>query len=142
LDTASISNDSFFENDYKPGATIMSTAATPANSSAPLVIRWEPEDETDEFYVYMHFMELQVLTTNQTRQFNTTMNGELWFGNYSPQYMSVHTVYGLSGFSGKEIKFSLERTENSTLPLIMNAIEIYKVKQFNQSDTFQGDGSP
>ncbi|XP_068498665.1 LRR receptor-like serine/threonine-protein kinase IOS1 [Phaseolus vulgaris] len=136
---ASIPDDSFVDNDFKPGATIMSTAVTPANGSAPLVISWEPQDETDEFYVYMHFTELQVLTGNQTRQFNITMNGKLWYENCSPQYMSVSTIYSPPGGSGKEIKFSLERTENSTLPPIINAIEIYKVKQFHQSDTFQGD---
>jgi len=118
----------------------MSTAVTPANDNAPLVIRWEPEHETDEFSVYMHFTELQVLTTNQTRQFN--MSGALFLQNYSPPYMRVFTIYSVSALSGKEIKFSLERTENSTLPPIMNAIEIYKVKQFHQSDTFQGDGKP
>ncbi|ESW22562.1 hypothetical protein PHAVU_005G163500 [Phaseolus vulgaris] len=135
--SVSISDDSFVENEYKPEATIMSTAVTPANDNAPLVIRWEPEHETDEFSVYMHFTELQVLTTNQTRQFN--MSGALFLQNYSPPYMRVFTIYSVSALSGKEIKFSLERTENSTLPPIMNAIEIYKVKQFHQSDTFQGD---
>ncbi|ESW22565.1 hypothetical protein PHAVU_005G163800 [Phaseolus vulgaris] len=139
--SASIPDDSLKENDYKPGATIMSTAVTPANDSAPLVISWEAEDETEEFYMYMHFTEIQVLTTNQTRQFNIRRNGESgwWFQNFSPLYHNVTTLYTPSAISGKVITYSLERTKNSTLPPIINAIEIYKVKQFHQSNTFQGD---
>ena len=122
----------------------MSTAVTPANGSAPLVISWEPEDVTEEFYVYMHFTEIQVLTTNQTRQFNITKNGDSGWGfqNLSPRYNSVNTIYTPSSISGKVITYSLERTQNSTLPPIINAIEIYRVKQFHQSDTSQGDGKP
>ncbi|ESW22550.1 hypothetical protein PHAVU_005G162400 [Phaseolus vulgaris] len=138
--SASISDDSFSENDYKPGATIMNTAVTPTNSSAPLVLRWEPEDPTEQFYVYMHFAEIQLLTTNQTRQFNISQNAESgWLQNYSPQYQSVLTIYTSSPISGKEIKYSVVRTETSSLPPIINAIEIYTVKEFQQSDTFQTD---
>jgi len=123
----------------------MSTAVTPANGSAPLVIRWKPQDENEKFYVYMHFTEIQVLTTNQTRQFNITRrNGESGWGlqNFSPQYHTVNTIHTPSAISGKVITYSLERTQNSTLPPIINAIEIYRVKQFHQSDTSQGDGKP
>jgi len=119
----------------------MSTAVTPANDSAPLVISWVPEDETDLFYVYMHFMEIQGLTRNQTRQFNITRNGELRVSNFSPRYVAVDTLYTSSAISGKEIKYSLERTKNSTLPPIINALEIYKVIHFPQPETFEADGT-
>ena len=120
----------------------MSTAVTPANGSAPLVISWEPEDETEEFYMYMHFTEIQVLTTNQTRQFNIRRNGESgwWFQNFSPLYHNVTTLYTPSAISGKVITYSLERTKNSTLPPIINAIEIYKVIDLQKPQTLQGDG--
>ena len=125
---------------YQPGALIMDTALESENDNAPLVIRWEPKDETDRFYVYMHFKEIQLLTRNQTRQFNITVNGELRVQNFSPQYQSVDTIYTTSAISGKEIKYTLERTENSTLPPIINAIEIYEVIDLQKPQTFQGDG--
>ncbi|XP_047147959.1 probable LRR receptor-like serine/threonine-protein kinase At1g51880 [Vigna umbellata] len=137
--SASIPDDSLNENEYKPGATIMSTAVEPQNDSAPLVISWEPQHETDQFYVYMHFTEIQVLTTNQTRLFNIMLNAESWFSNFSPVYHGMNTIYSISGTSGKEIKFSLERTENSTLPPIISAIEIYRVIDLQKPETFQGD---
>ncbi|XP_029128694.1 probable LRR receptor-like serine/threonine-protein kinase At1g05700 [Cajanus cajan] len=117
----------------------MSTAVTPVNASAPLVISWEPEAQTDQFYVYLHFMEIQLLATNQTREFNIMQNGNSRYPNFSPRYQLVTTLYSSSGTSGKEIIYSLEKTKNSTLPPIINAIEIYRVIDLPQLDTFQED---
>ncbi|KAG4961510.1 hypothetical protein JHK87_038143 [Glycine soja] len=136
---ASIPADSLEQNDYEPPAIVLSTAVTPANVSVPLVIKWVPQDPTDQFYVYMHFLEIQVLATNQTRQFSITENGKTWFQNFSPANLVVGTIYSTKAVSGKQIKYSLEMTKNSTLPPIISAIEIYRVIDFQQSDTFQGD---
>ncbi|XP_014500547.1 LRR receptor-like serine/threonine-protein kinase IOS1 [Vigna radiata var. radiata] len=126
------------QNGYKPGE-IMSTAVEPENDSAPLVISWEPQNETDQFYVYMYFTEIQVLTKNQTRQFNIMLNAESLLQNFSPRYQIADTINATTAISGKEIKFSLERTENSTLPPIISAIEIYRVIDSQNPETFQGD---
>ena len=120
----------------------MSTAVTPPNVSAPLLLQWEPDDPTDQFYVYLYFMEIQELATNQTREFNIVANGKLWYSNCSPKNLLVTTLLSKSASSGKEIIFSLEKTNDSTLPPIINALEIYKVIDFPQSDTFKGDGMP
>ncbi|XP_028202264.1 LRR receptor-like serine/threonine-protein kinase IOS1 isoform X5 [Glycine soja] len=134
-----IDADSLVQNEYQPPAVVMSTAVTPANVSAPLVISWKPYDPKESFYVYMHFTEIQVLAKNQTREFNITLNGKLWYENESPRYHSVFTRYTPKGISGKLINFSFVMTETSTLPPIINAIEIYRVKEFPQPDTYQGD---
>uniref|UniRef100_A0A0R0G434 non-specific serine/threonine protein kinase n=1 Tax=Glycine max TaxID=3847 RepID=A0A0R0G434_SOYBN len=134
-----IDADSLVQNDYKPPAVVMSTAITPANVSAPLVISWKPDDPKDSFYVYLHFTEIQVLAKNQTREFNITLNGNPWTENISPRYHSVNTIYSTSGISGEKINFSFVMTETSTLPPIINAIEIYTVKVFPQPDTYQRD---
>ena len=138
---ASIPDDSFNKSDlYQPGSIIMSTAVASGDDSTPLLISWYSEHETDQFYVYMHFTEIQVLPTNQTRQFNITRNGELRVPNFSPRYLAVDTLYTSSAISGKQIKYSLERTENSTLPPIVSAIELYRVIDLQKPQTFQGDG--
>jgi len=118
----------------------MSTAVTPANVSAPLVISWRPADPTEQFYVYLYFMEIQELATNQTREFNIVENGKQRFSKFSPRNLLVTTLYSSSASSGKEIIYSLQKTQNSTLPPIINALEIYRVIDFPQSDTFEGDG--
>ncbi|CAJ1955354.1 unnamed protein product [Sphenostylis stenocarpa] len=136
---SSISDYSLHQNDYQPGALVMSTAVTPPNDSDPLVISWEPEDENEQFYVYLHFTELLELATNQTRQFNIMLNGESWFRNFSPRYLGLDTLYTKSAISGEEIIYSMEMTENSTLPPIISALEIYTVIDLQQPQTFQGD---
>ncbi|KAL2332309.1 hypothetical protein Fmac_019890 [Flemingia macrophylla] len=133
-----ISADSLGQNDYQPPAIVLSTAVSPANVSAPLVLSWKPLNETEQLYVYMH-TELEVLAKNQTRIFTITENGQPRYLNFSPPYLSAFTVYSQSATSGKEIKYSFEMAKSSTLPPIISAIEIYRVKDFQQANTFQGD---
>jgi hypothetical protein len=59
-----------------------------------------------------------------------------------PKYQTAFTVYTSGAFTGaKRYQISLFKTENSTLPPILNAIEVYKVKDFSQSETQQDDGN-
>ncbi|XP_029128757.1 probable LRR receptor-like serine/threonine-protein kinase At1g05700 isoform X2 [Cajanus cajan] len=140
LQNDSITDGSLRQNDYHPAAIVMSTAVTPANVSAPLVIRWEQLSPDDKFIVYLHFTEIQGLAANETREFNIFLNGKLLRQNFSPPHMGVKTIYTDSPISGEsEIKISLEMTENSTLPPIISATEFYRVNNFQLSDTFQGD---
>ncbi|QCE09023.1 serine/threonine-protein kinase PBS1 [Vigna unguiculata] len=136
---ASIAADSFDQNDYRPPGIVMSTAVTPVNASAPLVISWEPQNPTEQYYVYMHFFEIEVLGKNQTREFNITQNGRPWYQNLSPLPQSINTIYSRAGISGEKIEYSLEKAKSSSLPPILNAIEIYRVINFQQTDTHQGD---
>ncbi|KAL2332314.1 hypothetical protein Fmac_019895 [Flemingia macrophylla] len=119
-------SNSLDENDYKPPTVVMNTAVSPANVSAPLVISWTPKDENEQYYFYMHFTEIQVIAKNDTREFNIILNDVSWYENLSPRYRQVNTIYSRSAFSGKEIRFSLEMTKNSTLPPLINAMEIYR----------------
>lgn len=138
---ASIAAGSFDQNDYEPPGIVLSTAVTPVNASAPLVISWEPQNPTEQYYVYMHFFEIEVLGKNQTREFNITQNGRPWYQNLSPLPRSMNTIYSKSGISGEKIEYSLEKAKSSSLPPIINAIEIYRVINFQQKDTHQGDGT-
>ncbi|KAL2332310.1 hypothetical protein Fmac_019891 [Flemingia macrophylla] len=139
VQNASIATASFGRNRYQLPAIVMSTAVIPTNASAPLVISWKPEHENDQFHAYLHFTEIQVLAANQTRQFNITTGDLAPIANFSPQYLNVTTAFTNLPIRGKEINYSLEITKNSTLPPIINAIEIYKVIDFQQLNTFQGD---
>ncbi|XP_028778734.1 LRR receptor-like serine/threonine-protein kinase IOS1 [Neltuma alba] len=137
--SASISAESLGQNHYKPPAIVMSNAATPVNESAPMLVQWEPANATDQFYVYMHFAELQVLENNQTRSFTITLNGDLFSANVVPVFKGTTTVFSKKAARGEIIMFSLQKTDNSTLPPILNAIEVYTFKEFSQSETEQGD---
>ncbi|KAL0843541.1 hypothetical protein Bca101_016786 [Brassica carinata] len=89
-------------NKYLPPRVVLQTAATPTNASAPLTIQWRPSNVNDQYYLYVHFAEIQ--ETNATREFT-----------------------------------ALIRTNRSTLPPLLNALEMYTVTQFPQSETNESD---
>jgi hypothetical protein len=120
----------------------MSTAVTHSNGSAPLAIYWTSDAATTEYYVYMHFAEVVKLEANRSRSINLTLNGKYWYGPLVPDYLSTNTLYSQSAITGSETyQFSIFKTETSTLPPLINAIEIHSVKYLLQSETDQGDGT-
>ncbi|XP_057454468.1 LRR receptor-like serine/threonine-protein kinase IOS1 isoform X1 [Lotus japonicus] len=138
--STSLSPDDLAQNDYKLPAVVMSTAATSVNASAPFQFYWDPDNAKEQYYIYMHFNEVEKLAPNETRAFNITMNGEYWYGPVVPQYQVTSTIYSPTALTGAtRYLFSLVQTENSTLPPILNAFEIYIVKDFSQSETGQDD---
>lgn len=107
----------------------MRTAVTLINDSDPLVFTWKAENATSEYYIYLHFAEVVELKANQSRSFNITINGEPFYESVVPYYLSAVTVYSTSALSiVEEYTVSIFKTENSTLPPILNAAEIYSVK--------------
>ncbi|KAM1011194.1 hypothetical protein FF1_046432 [Malus domestica] len=139
LNTSSTINSEF---EYQLPSVVMGTAATPTSSNDSLNILWDPYDDTEVHHVYLHFAEVEKLQPNQSRQFNITTNGELCYGTLAPDYLSTTTILctakSLSG-PGVNSNFSIVKTGNSTLPPILNAYEIYGVKEFLTSDTNQDD---
>ncbi|KAJ7963117.1 protein kinase family protein [Quillaja saponaria] len=137
--STSFTPDSFSQNDYQPPEVVMSTAATPLDATASFDLSWNPDNAGSQYYVYMHFAELQKLPANESRAFNISLNGKYWYGPLVPKYLSTNTIFSQSALSGGQYQFSLYMTENSTLPPIINAIEICIVKDLLQSETEQGD---
>ncbi|CAA6672854.1 unnamed protein product [Spirodela intermedia] len=105
------------------------TTATFAKSLA-FKLSCGPEEK---LYVFMHFAELQQLGSNETREFNVFLNGEQWYGPYRPKYMTAMTLYTNRARTITTYNFTLEATANSTLPPIINAREVYSLKQLEES---------
>ncbi|KEH18226.1 LRR receptor-like kinase plant [Medicago truncatula] len=126
-------------NNYELPAIVMNTAVTSETPSAPLNFSWEADNVNDQFYLYMHFKEVEELAANETRSFNITVNDKFWYGNVTPKslYTTAFSTKPLTGAT--RYLFSLSKTENSTLPPILNAYEVYKVKLFSQLETHQDD---
>ncbi|XP_022714524.1 LRR receptor-like serine/threonine-protein kinase IOS1 [Durio zibethinus] len=125
-------------NLYQPPSLAMRTACIPVNSSQSLVFSIDPSSVPNaEFYLYMHFAEVQQLQANESRKFNISYNGQFWFGPVIPFYLASTTVFTRSALTGGDYQFSIYRTADSTLPPILNAIEIYTVKSFVQYETIE-----
>ncbi|KAL1811288.1 hypothetical protein ACET3Z_021353 [Daucus carota] len=130
-------------NNYRVPENVLRTASGPDNVSEPFEFSWDATSASDQFYVYLHFAEVVELQPNQSREFNIYLNEQLWYkGPFVPLYLEVNTVLSNSVVTGKtRYTISLKKTENSTLPPIINAYEIYSVKKFSDSGTNETDVS-
>ncbi|KAF2593477.1 hypothetical protein F2Q70_00042777 [Brassica cretica] len=124
-------------NNYELPQGVAATGATPLNDAETLNITWDVEPPTAKFYTYMHFAELQALRANDTREFNTTMNGKYSYGPYTPTPLKIETVLDVKPEECDEgaCILQLVRTSKSTLPPLLNAIEAFTEINFPQMET-------
>ncbi|XP_057976108.1 putative leucine-rich repeat receptor-like serine/threonine-protein kinase At2g19230, partial [Malania oleifera] len=131
--------DSQSHNMFYPPSKVMQTAFTSLNNSKSFRLYWKPDDPTSKIYFYLYFAEIELLKANQSREFNLYLNGNLWYGPVVPNYLYTNTIYSSSPETGSEYSITLNQTANSTLPPLVNAIEIYMVKQLFQSETTRAE---
>ncbi|KAG7579089.1 Malectin-like domain [Arabidopsis thaliana x Arabidopsis arenosa] len=134
-------NVSGFSDGYNPPQDVIKTAAIPTNVSEPLEFIWNSESSDDQTYAYLYFAEIQKLKTNETREFKIVANGRLDYTNYIPTKFEAETLINPAPLKceGGLCRVQLSKTPRSTLPPLMNAIEIFSVIQFPQSETYTDD---
>ncbi|WJX86293.1 hypothetical protein P8452_68621 [Trifolium repens] len=138
--STTLKNDDLGKEDYELPAIVMSTAVTPVNVSAPILFYWDADDVNDQYYLYTHFNEVEKLAANETRAFNIKVNGDLLYGPVVPIYRKAITIISKIALTEALVyQITLSRTNNSTLPPILNAIEVYKLKDFSHSETQQDE---
>lgn len=119
----------------------MRDAITPKYPKDSIDIVWEPNNASDKFLTYMHFAEIGILKRNQTREFNIYKNGNHSFGPFAPYNRTTATVHSTKPESPAPMHtLTINKTKNSTLPPIINAIEVYSLKQLPQRHTYDQDG--
>ncbi|KAH1207520.1 putative leucine-rich repeat receptor-like protein kinase [Glycine max] len=131
--------DSLNHTAYHLPSAVMKTAVRPTNENDSLEFEFDTRQPTSESYVYMHFAEIEVLNENENRAFDITLNGKLWAEYVTPTYLQSNTIDGNRSIRGSKLKFSMHKKPNSTPPPILNAMEIYIVKEFLHSPTNQDD---
>ncbi|KAI3744133.1 hypothetical protein L1987_57209 [Smallanthus sonchifolius] len=124
----------------KVPSKVMSTAMKSTNSTGGLWYPWTATNETDEFLIYMYFAEIETLEINQTREFNIYMNGLYRYGPISPIDHTTNT-YFTSIYNSSSYQLSLFATKNSTLPPMLNALELYKPIRLQQRQTEDQDAT-
>lgn len=128
-------------NEFQQPLIAMSSPTTPVNASF-LYFEWTPVNASDQFYVYMHFAEVMELQANESRKFDIYINGDRWNtgGPIVPAYLSASTVYSTSPEIVSPIyRVTINQTRDSTLPPVINALEIYNVREILHSQTDDND---
>jgi len=119
---------------------VIRTAARPRNGSDTLELSWTPDDPNWKFYVYLYFAEVEQLEKTQLRKFNISWNGSPLFDSIVPRHLFATTLSNSKSLVANEHRISIHKTEDSTLPPILNAVEIYVVRQLDALATFEQDG--
>ncbi|XP_010500450.1 PREDICTED: receptor-like protein kinase At3g21340 [Camelina sativa] len=123
----------------------MASAATRENDNGTWEFPWSLKDSTTRFHIYLHFAELETLLANETREFNVLLNGKVFYGPYSPTSLSIGTMStqpeSTLTCKGGSCLLQLVKTTKSTLPPLINAIELFTVVEFPQSETNQDEVS-
>ena len=129
------------DKSYELPHGVMATGATPLNEKETLNMKWDVEPPTAKSYIYMYFAELKTLRANDTREFNMTLNGEYKYGPYSPIPLEAQTITAEEQQCDEgACLLQLVKTLNSSLPPLLNAMEIFTVIDFPQMETNDDDG--
>ncbi|KAJ0718080.1 putative transferase, protein kinase RLK-Pelle-LRR-I-1 family [Helianthus annuus] len=127
-----------------PPSRVMSTAIIPSYPTDldTLNIEWNERNHGDKFFVFLHFAELETLPRNQKREFNIYLNGKLFSGPFSPVFQLTNTFNSTEPeLVAPTYTLTINKTTNSTLPPIINAMELYTLKQLPQNQTYDQDGT-
>ncbi|KAM3411919.1 hypothetical protein ACQJBY_003536 [Aegilops geniculata] len=121
------------DDDYEVPSAVMQTAVTPLNASKKnLDIAWDPvpqpRNPSPGYFIVMHFSELQILPSSAVRQFYVSINGmELNMTAAKLYYHGTGVISNVKPYRYDKFNISLHATTNSTLPPIINAIELFSV---------------
>ncbi|CAA7045850.1 unnamed protein product [Microthlaspi erraticum] len=128
-------------NGYEPPQAVMASASTPISTFAPWNFTWSLPSSTTQFYVYLHFAEIETLSSLDTREFKVELNGKLAYERYSPRTLAMETIFFSTPqqCEGGECILELTKTPKSTLPPLINALELFTVIDFPQLETNQDD---
>ncbi|KAF6981696.1 hypothetical protein CFC21_000158 [Triticum aestivum] len=140
--------DDLFEVPWK----VMQTAIVTRNTSKNIWFGWEsldaePRDDDPSrpgYVAILHFAELQLLNASngELRQFYINLNDELAYPTgFTPEHLVSNAIYDTKPSRHSGYNFSINATANSTLPPILNAVEVYYVIPTTNLGTDSQDAS-
>ncbi|XP_047043817.1 putative leucine-rich repeat receptor-like protein kinase At2g19210 [Lolium rigidum] len=116
---------------FEAPPAVLRTAISPRNN-IQIQFSWEPQpqpnDPSPAYFIIMHFTELQLLPANATREFYINLNGDLWDRDaVTPAYLYSGVYYNTFASRKSQYNITINATANSTLPPIINAVEVFSV---------------
>ncbi|TXG46315.1 hypothetical protein EZV62_028195 [Acer yangbiense] len=127
---------------YKVPDEVMRAAAT-VDASSPLSLYFNPPaDASGQLYIYFHFVELEELNDGQKRELRIELNGER---NLTEpvilEYLKPVTINTtFPPINSNRVHFSIYAADDSDLPPILNAVEMYEIIELRRSPTNLEDG--
>ncbi|XP_028803942.1 putative leucine-rich repeat receptor-like serine/threonine-protein kinase At2g19230 [Neltuma alba] len=126
-------------SNYELPSEILVTACQAPNNSNLLSESWSL-DVAEQFYLFLHFAEIQKLPSGQKRIINVTFNYEnSLYEELTLEYLKPVTLN--SNITTSNVIFTIRATDDSYAPPILNAFEIFKVFPQPNSPTDPQDDS-
>uniref|UniRef100_A0A2N9FWU6 non-specific serine/threonine protein kinase n=1 Tax=Fagus sylvatica TaxID=28930 RepID=A0A2N9FWU6_FAGSY len=124
-------------NAYNIPDVVLKTAAKTQNASIPLSLYFSPPDSLSKCYVYFHFAEIEKLEAGQQRELKINLNGERDLGeSFKLDYLNVLTVAPNNPpITGERLHFTINAAEGNKLPPILNAVEMFVLKELPNRPT-------
>ncbi|XBH82256.1 hypothetical protein VPH35_070947 [Triticum aestivum] len=119
------------DDQFQPPQAVMQTAITPKNFSSNIEFTMDlqssPSDRSLGYIEMMYFSELKSLPNNTLRQYTIYRNGEETTTAYTPPYLDDGYTYSTEPFHASQYLLSINATANSTMPPIINALELFSI---------------
>ena len=134
------------DNDlFEAPTAVMQTAVTPINASNNIDFFWnsqpQPNDPAPGYIAIFHFSELENLPNNASRQFYININGILFDDGFTPSFLYAEASYSSKPFvRHPQYNITINATANSTMPPLINAVEVYSVISTANIGTDSQDG--
>ncbi|XP_056176396.1 probable LRR receptor-like serine/threonine-protein kinase At1g05700 isoform X2 [Syzygium oleosum] len=123
---------------YKVPWTVLQTAQRSMNASSPLNFRWPHWYHRQKWIVYFHFAEIERLASGLQREFTISVNDYQFTKTVSLEYLKPVVVVS-TPVNTSLVTFSIESTNESGKPPILNAVEVYAVIELPNVPTAQDD---
>ncbi|OWM76526.1 hypothetical protein CDL15_Pgr005490 [Punica granatum] len=123
---------------YKVPVEVLMTAERTSNASYSYRYSWRTNSSNDVWYIYIHFMELQMVQQGQVRQFQVAINGKA-LTTVTPEYLKPVTVASLPTSGNNRMNVTITAMSQSTLPPFLNAIEVFHAIDLPNSPTHLDD---
>lgn len=130
--------------DPHPPSIVKRRAAKLINATSSIQMHWQSPHSSKGYFVYLCFAEIQRFQSNDYRAFNFRIDGELLDHLVVPKYLSTLTIlkqFLASHATNNYHNLTLVIVDNSTLPPIINGIEIYRLMDFSKQETYKYDGT-
>ncbi|CAM0879037.1 unnamed protein product [Alopecurus aequalis] len=144
IDWAEIKTDLVVTNADDPFDTptaVAQTAITPRNARSNIEFSLPLSASPLNLIYIMHFSELNLLTGNASRQFDINVNGKPWRQAYKPFFLVSSVIFNIEPTEYSQFNVSISALASSTLPPIINAIELYSVISTTNLSTDAQDAS-
>ncbi|KAK3409288.1 hypothetical protein EUGRSUZ_J01421 [Eucalyptus grandis] len=121
---------------FKVPPEVLMTAVQTQSVTANLTLRWSSDNSANDWLMYFHFVELQ-LQKKDIRELTVLVQNKVvktvMLENQRPVTLSSSPI------GGPSLNLTIYATDRSTLPPLLNAVEIFTEAQLPFSPTFLDD---